>query len=423
MLTGFSRLEQLVDEHPDRKLQTLMHFVNTATLKEAHKIQEEGKASGVDKETKTSYGKDLSANVEDLISRMKSFSYRPQPVRRIYIEKEGGTGVRPLGIPAYEDKLVQRVMAEVLNIIYEPKFLDCSYGFREGRDCHQAILQLNKYLFDYTRWVVDADIRGFFDHVNHEWLTKFLEHEIADKNFIRYVKRFLKSGAMEDGIHTMSEEGVAQGGPISPVLANVYLHYVLDLWFEKRIKKSCVARADMVRYADDVVFCFEAEEDARRFYEELRERLAKFHLELSEEKSQIIPFGRFTTEKPGKFDFLGFTLVIGRSRKGKKIVKYRTSEKKLKAKRAKIKKFLRENMHTPVANLIKKLNVRLQGHYNYYGISHNSEKLNGFRQFCRYTLFKTLNRRSQRHSLNWDEFGELLKKFPIVAPRIVFQLW
>jgi len=423
MLTGFSRLERLVDEYPDRKLQTLMHLVNTATLTEAHKIQEEGKASGVDKETKMTYGKDLAANIEDLISRMKSFSYRPQPVRRTYIEKEGGTGVRPLGIPAYEDKLVQRVMAEVLNVIYEPKFLDCSYGFREGRDCHQAILQLNKYLFDYTRWVVDADIRGFFDHVNHEWLTKFLEHEIADKNFIRYVKRFLKSGAMEDGIHTMSEEGVAQGGPISPVLANVYLHYVLDLWFEKRIKKSCVARADMVRYADDVVFCFEEEEDARRFYEELRERLVKFHLELSEEKSQIIPFGRFTTGKPGKFDFLGFTLVIGKSRKGKSIVKYRTSEKKLKAKRAKVKKFLRENMHMPVANLIKKLNIRLQGHYNYYGISHNSEKLNGFRQFCRYTLFKTLNRRSQRHSLNWDEFGELLKKFPIVAPRIVFQLW
>ena len=212
MLTGFSRLEQLVDEYPDRRLQTLMHFVNTATLKEAHKLQEEGKASGVDKETKASYGRDLKANIEDLISRMKTFSYRPQPVRRTYIEKEGGTGVRPLGIPAYEDKLVQRVMAEVLNVIYEPKFLDCSWGFRAGRDCHQAILQLNRYLFDYTSWVVDADIRGFFDHVNHEWLIKFLEHEIDDKNFIRYTKRFLRSGVMENGIHTMSEEGVAQGG-------------------------------------------------------------------------------------------------------------------------------------------------------------------------------------------------------------------
>ena len=207
------------------------------------------------------------------------------------------------------------------------------------------------------------------------------------------------------------------------MLANVYLHYVLDLWFEKRVKKSCAARADMVRYADDVVFCFEAEEDARRFYEELRERLAKFHLELSDEKSKIIPFGRSTTEKPGKFDFLGFTHVIGKSMNGKNIVKYRTSEKKLKAKRAKIKKFLRKNMHTPVAKLIKALNIRLQGHYNYYGISHNSEKINGFRQYCIYTLFKTLNRRSQRRSLNWEKFGKLLEKFPIVAPRIMFQLW
>ena len=212
MLTGFSRLEQLVDEYPNRKLQTLMHYVNTATLEEAHEKQENGKASGMDKETKASYGKNLAENTENLIRRMKTFSYRPQPVRRTYIEKEGGSGVRPLGIPAYEDKLVQSVMAEVLNVIYEPKFLDCSYGFREGRDCHQAVLQLNKYLFDYTKWVVDADIRGFFDHVHHDWLITFLEHEIADKNFLRYIKRFLKSGYMENGIHTMAEEGVAQGG-------------------------------------------------------------------------------------------------------------------------------------------------------------------------------------------------------------------
>ena len=423
MLTGIARLEQLVDEFPDRRLQTLIHLVNADTLKDAHSKQETGKASGVDGQTKETYDVNLDDNVDDLIRRMKSFSYRPQPVKRVYIEKEGKNELRPLGIPAYEDKLVQSVMAEILNVIYEPKFLDCSHGFREGRDCHTAIKQLNGYLMDYTQWVVDVDIKGYFNNVNHEWLIKFLEHEIEDKNFMRYIKRFLKSGMMEDGIHINTEEGVPQGGCISPVLANVYLHYSVDLWFEKRVKKVCKGRADMVRYADDIVFCFEMEEDAKRFYEGFKVRLAKFNLEVSEEKSKIIPFGRGMKTKPGKFDFLGFTHVIGKSRKGFDVVKYRTSEKKLKVKRPKIKKFLRNNMHTPVATLIKALNIRLQGHYNYYGISHNSEKLKGFFEYCKYSLFKTLNRRSQKRSVTWEDFDKLLKKFPLKVPRIVHSLW
>ena len=322
METGFSRIKQLVADHPDRKLQTLMHLVNKETLKEAHEKQEAGKASGVDEMTKQEYGKNLDRNLDDLLRRMKSFSYRPQPAKRVYIEKDGKNGLRPLGIPAYEDKLVQTVIAEILEIIYEPKFLNCSYGFRQGLNGHDAIKHLNKTLMGYTNWVVDVDIKAFFDNVDHEWMMKFLESEIEDKNLLRYIKRFLKSGIMEDGEYMDTDSGVPQGGCCSPIMANVYLHYVIDLWFEKRIKKSCRGFADMVRYADDIVFCFQHEKDAKAFYEALKERLNKFGLEISEEKSKIIKFGRFAGKEAGKFDFLGFTAISGKTRNGKYTPKF-----------------------------------------------------------------------------------------------------
>jgi group II intron reverse transcriptase/maturase len=274
MLTGMERISQLVEDYPERKLQTLMHLINKETLKEVHRKQEKGKASGIDQVTKTEYEKNLDENLDNLLQRMKSFSYRPQPVRRTYIEKEGKNGQRPLGIPAYEDRLVQGVLAEILNIIYEPKFYAFSYGFREGMNCHQAIKYLDDKLMGKTNWVVDADIEGFFNNVDHEWMMKFLEHEIADKNLLRYIKRFLKAGIMEAGEFTGTDQGVPQGGLCSPVMANVYLHYVIDMWFEIKVKKAVGGECSMVRYADDAVFCFQYEEDARNFYEALRERLA-----------------------------------------------------------------------------------------------------------------------------------------------------
>jgi len=212
MLTGMDRISQLVEQHPDRKLQTLMHVINKTTLKEVHSKQETGKASGIDKVTKTTYGEELDENLDNLLARMKTFSYRPQPVRRTYIEKEGKSEWRPLGIPAYEDRLVQGVIAEVLNVIYEPKFYDFSFGFREGKDCHMAIKHLDRILIGKTSWVVDADIKNFFGNVSHEWMMKFLEHEIADKNLLRYIKRFLKAGVMESGNFTDTDTGVPQGG-------------------------------------------------------------------------------------------------------------------------------------------------------------------------------------------------------------------
>ena len=423
MLTGMERIMQLVDEHPDRKLQTLMHLVNKTTLSEVHQKQETGKASGVDKVTKDEYDKNLSDNLDSLLSRMRTFSYRPQPVRRAYIEKDGSDKLRSLGIPAYEDKLVQGVIAEILNIIYEPKFYDFSYGFREGRDCHQAIKYLYGELMGKTSWVVDADIKGFFDNVDHEWMMRFLEHEIADKNLLRYIKRFLKAGVMEAGNFTETDQGVPQGGLCSPVMANVYLHYVVDMWFDVKARKAARGDCSMVRYADDIVFCFQYERDAREFYEALKARLAKFGLELSEEKSKIIKFGRFASKEAGTFDFLGFTVVTGKTRNGKYCPKFNTSEKKLKVKRIRAKKWIRQNMHTPIGMLIKKLNVKLRGHYNYYGLSRNYKKMLGFFRYARYELFKALKRRSNDSKMTWAKFDKIMEHNPLLKPKITVPLW
>jgi len=396
-----------------------MHLVNAEALRGVHNRQDKNKAYGVDGVTKAEYEANIEENLKDLMARMKQFSYRPQPVRRTYIPKDGSDKMRPLGVPAYEDKLVQGAMADILTAIYEPRFYKCSYGFRENRGCHQALTALDGKLWNWTSWVVDADIKGFFDNVDHEWLMKFLEHDIEDKNFLRYVKRFLKAGIMEEGKYYDADKGVPQGGLISPVLANVYLHYVIDMWFAKVAAARSAGRAEMVRYADDVVFCFENEGDARGFYEALKERLKKFNLELSEEKSKIIKFGRNAGDDAGKFDFLGFTHITAKSRKGAFCVKRITSQKKLKAKRKIAKKWLWDNMHMPIKVLVEKLNRKLQGHYNYYGVIGNYAALNGFRVYVLDRLKATLNRRGASKDMTEEKFWRLLKAYPVVRPKIV----
>jgi group II intron reverse transcriptase/maturase len=423
MLTGMDRILLLVDKHPDAPLQTLMHYVNKTTLREVHEKQETGKASGVDKVTKTEYGKNLDENLDNLLARMRTFSYRPQPVRRAYIEKEGKSEVRPLGIPAYEDRLVQGVIAAILDAIYHSRFYDCSFGFREALNCHDAIKHLDGILMGKTGWVVDADIKGFFDNVDHEWMMKFLEHDIADKNLLRYIKRFLKAGVMEAGQYMETDSGVPQGSLCSPVMANVYLHYALDMWFEVRVKKTSKGMAEMVRYADDFVCCFQHEDDARNFYEALKARLGKFGLEIAEGKSEIIKFGRFAGDDSGTFNFLGFKFVGGKNRNGKFTVKPQTSEKKLRAKRVKARKWIRQNMHTPIAKLVFKLNAKLRGHYNYYGVSHNYKKMLGFYRYNVRELFKALNRRGGKKKLNWEKFRKILEFNPILRPKITVPLW
>ena len=427
MANAYERIAQQAKKH--ERIQTLMHYVNKPNLIEEHQQQQKGKAKGIDGVDKEGYGENIETNLDDLLARMKTFSYRPQAVRRTYIPKDGSDKLRPLGIPAYEDKLVQGVMRKVIDQIYEGRFYDFSYGFREGKSCHQAIREVNQLIMTKKiGFIVDADICGFYDNLDHEWLMKFLEHEIADKNFLRYIKRFLKAGIMEDMKYHESDKGAPQGGLISPVCGNVYLHYVLDIWFDKVVKRQCKGEAHIVRYADDFICMFQYENEANAFYEELEARLKKFNLELSKEKSKIIRFGRFAKQhsedgKTETFDFLGFTHISGEARNGKYLVLHRTSQKKLKVKKQNVKEWLKENIHGKPSDTINRLNKKLVGHYRYYGISGNYEGLRNFYLYIKDAFYKTLTRRSQRTYLTWERFNTLLVKHPIVKPKIFVNIW
>lgn len=418
MATDYSRIADQVSRYGTA--QNLMRYVNKETLLAEHNRQSNKKAAGVDKVTKEQYGQNLEQNLDSLIHRMKQFSYRPLPVRRTYIEKPGSDKMRPLGIPAYEDKLVQGVMANILVAVYESKFKDFSYGFRPRKDCHMAVKALNEVIMTKkTNFVVDADIKGFFDNVNHEWLIKFLEHDIKDKNFIRYIKRFLQGGIWEQGKTLESDKGTPQGGLISPILANVYLHYALDLWFEAKVAKAFKGEAHIIRYADDFVCCFQYGDKAQMFYGMLKDRMEKFGLQLAEGKCKIIRFGRYAKESGSKdtFDFLGFTHVNGQTKGGRYIVAHVTAAKKLRAKKQAAKKWLHENMHVEKCLLVKQINSKLVGHFRYYGITGNISKMREFWWYVKTQLYKTLQRRSQRR-MNWETFSRFLKYNPLAPVKI-----
>lgn len=403
------------------KLETLMNRVNEGSLKEEHRKQAQRKAVGIDGITKAEYDKSLDANVTELILRMKRFSYKPQPVRRAYIPKANGK-LRPLGIPAYEDRLVQSVMAGVLNDIYEERFLDCSYGFRPARNAHMVVREINQTIMTRkVNYVLEADIKGFFDNVDHTWLMKFLENDIADKNFLRYVKRFLIAGVMEGTERKESDKGTPQGGQISPVLANVYLHYVLDLWCEKVLRKRCKGEVHYLRYADDFLLMFQYENEGRREMEALRERLGKFGLELAEDKTRILPIGRFKGTKED-FDFLGFTFFNTKTRDGKYRLGVRTSKKKLKTKKQEAKAWLHGNMHKPVAEAMKRIQLSLQGHFNYYGVSGNLAQIYKFWKYVKYGYFKVLNKRHQKRSMRFQDYQRTWNYY-VKAPHLTKDIW
>lgn len=297
-------------------------------------------------------------------------------------------------------------------------FLECSFGFRPQRRCHDALKVLNKIVNKAEiNYIVDADIKGFFDHVDHDWMMKFIKHRIADPNIQRLINKFMKAGVIEAGISYETPEGVPQGGPISPILANIYLHYVMDLWFEKRIRRQCSGSSYMVRYADDAVFCFQYENEAKEFYQQLIVRLKEFNLEIADEKTKLINLGKNREEgndsDTGSFDFLGFTHYADNSKNGRNVIKRKTSKKKYKASLLKVKEWLKKNRHTPIKGLMKTLNVKLQGYYRYYGVTGNSKYVSDFIAETKRLLFKWLNRRSQRKSFDWDKFKLFISKYPL----------
>ena len=403
------------------RIENLIHLVNKETLKEQHWKQQRNKASGIDKITKDEYEINLESNIDNLISRMKKFSYKPMPVKRTYIPKANGK-LRPLGIPAYEDKLVQGVIANILNEIYECKFLDCSYGFRPNRNCHQAIKKINQnIMINKVNYILDCDIKGFFDNVDHKWLMEFLEHDIQDKAFLRYINRFLISGYIEDMKFYETDKGTPQGGLISPILANVYLHYVLDLYFEKYIKPRLKGEAYLVRYADDFLIMFQYENEAKRVYEILVERLAKFGLEMEQEKTRILPFGRFKGTKE-TFDFLGFMHYNGKTRTGKYCVGHKMSKKKRKLKHKSITKWIKEHRACKFKETIKLLNKKLIGLYAYYGINGMLQELYKIYFHTIYALRSSIFRRSQR-KLSVKTFNKILGRTPIIEPKIYKDIW
>ena len=434
MVAELLGIKETVDLKATRvRAQNLASNINIPVLRSIHARMDAKKATGVDRVTKDEYQEHLEDNLESLITRMKSGSYKPNPSRRSYIDKPDG-GQRPLGISCYEDKLVEKAVAQLLEIVYEPRFLNCSYGFRPARNCHMAIREVIQFSqFRKTNYVVEADIRSFFDTLNHEWLIKFLEHDIADKKFIDIVRKLLKAGIMEDGKFLVKEEGSPQGGCASAALANVYLHYALDLWFEKFVKKQFRGEAYLVRYADDFVCLFQYKSEAERFYTMLEERLGKFHLELAHEKTRILEFGRFAARdrkargqrKPETFSFLGFTFYCSMdSKKSFFRVKVKSDRKKMVSKLKKLNIWLKSNRHIPIEELIRRLNKSLRGYYNYYGVTDNTRSLQMFSYTVTGLLFKWLNRRSQKRSYTWESFkSRVMSKFPLVQPYIKVSLF
>jgi len=427
METKLVRIAQIAKERPKEVFTSLYHHLNEEMLTQAHQELKGDKAVGVDRITKANYAENLKENIHSLVEDLKRHSYKPQPVRRVYIPKEKSQK-RPLGIPSYEAKIVQMGLAKILQAIYEADFLPCSYGFRPQVGAHKALRRINDILVrTKTNYIVDADIKGFFDSVDHKLLIEFIGLRIADPNIKRLIVRFLKAGVMEQDGYEPTLKGTPQGAIISPLLANIYLHHVLDRWFYQVVKRYCNGEAYLVRYADDFVCCFQYQEDAVRFYQALKKRLAKFNLELVIDKTKIIEFGRFAAENrkarglgmPETFSFLGFTHYCSQSRNGKFRVKRKTEARRFKAKIKAFKLWIKTiRSLVPISDIFRQVRVKLLGHYAYYGITDNLKMIRSYYDIVIRLLFKWLNRRSQRRSFTFEKFKLYLRLNPLPLPRI-----
>jgi group II intron reverse transcriptase/maturase len=430
-LQKLSLIAKRARQEPECQFTSLAHLLNERFLEHCYHRLGRDRASGIDGVSWQEYGENLEENLKDLVARLKGRRYKPLPARRVYIPKDEHSK-RPLGLPALEDKIVQKGIALILEAIYEADFLGCSHGFRPGRNCHQAVDAVDKTIMrNPINHVIDADIKGFFDNVSHEWMEKFLGVRIVDPSFRLLIRRFLKAGYMDSDLLVATERGTPQGGNLSPILSNIFLHYVLDLWFDRRVKRQVRGACYLVRYADDFVCLIQYQEEARHVAEALRERFARFELELHPEKTRVLSFGRYERENAKRqnrrahtFDFLGFTHFCGTSRRGKFIVGRRTSRKKFRKKCRELNQWLKSiRNRLPVQQWWPILAAKLRGHYQYYGVSGNMPSLSRYYRVAIRLALKWLNRRSQRRSFNWDGFNTYLKHYPLPTPRIVHNLY
>ena len=429
--TKLALISERARKEPKYQFTSLAHLLNERFLKECYYSLGRDRASGIDGVSWKEYGKHLDENLNNLVTRMKAKRYKPLPAKRVYIPKNEHEK-RPLGLPSLEDKIVQKGISHILEAIYEADFSDCSYGFRPNRNCHQAINAVDKTIMTKPiNYVIEADIKGYFDNVSHEWMMEFLKVRIKDPSFLLLIRRFLKAGYFEAGRIVATEQGTPQGGNLSPMLSNIFLHYVLDLWFEKKVKPQVRGACYLVRYADDFICMVQYKDDAQRIEQALRERFAKFDLELHSEKTRVISFGRYEREnakrqnrRTNTFNFLGFTHYCDISRRGKYIVGRKTSRKKFRMKckdmnnwLRKIRNFKKAKEWWPV------LQAKLRGHYQYYGVSGNMRSLRRFYLLTKRMTLKWLNRRSQRKSFSRERFEKYLEHYPLPEPRIVHNLY
>jgi len=425
------RIAELAKQSPEMAFTSLAYFMDIDWLFEAYRRTRKDKAAGVDGVTAAEYEQDLEGNLQRLLDRAKSGSYRAPPVRRVYIPKgTSKTEVRPIGIPTLEDKILQRGVVMLLEPIYEHDFLDCSYGFRPGRSAHQALKSLWKQTMAIQGgWILEVDIRKFFDHLSHEHMRAFLQHRVRDGVLKKLIHKWLKAGVMEDGSISYPDSGSPQGGVVSPILSNIFLHYVLDRWFEEEVKPRLAGHAFLIRFADDFAIGFRYEQDARRVMDVLPKRFGKYGLTTHPDKTRLIDFASPSKsarvaetnsgDGPGTFDLLGFTHYWGKSRRGTWVVKRKTASSRFGRAVRSIAQWCRNNRHRPVSEQHIKLRQKLNGHYAYYGITGNYAALKRFHHEVERRWHKWLNRRNRQRELLWSQFNAMLRRLPLPNPRIV----
>ena len=426
MSTKLNRLSEIARQDPRVKFTSLAHLLDAECLKESYRELNRNAASGIDRVSYVEYGKNLDENIAELVERLKSKGYRAVDIRRVWVPKPEG-GQRPLGILVLEDKIVERGVVKILSAIYEQDFLDVSYGFRENRNGHDALRAIELAIIKGgVNYLLDVDIKGYFDSIDHEWLMRMLKERIVDRTILRLIGKWLKVGVLEEGKRTRNELGVPQGGVISPLLSNIYLHYVLDLWISKKVSRELTGRVHLIRYADDFVIGCTNRQDAEKVWEMLPARLREFGLELSQGKSRLMEFGRRAYQRnkergsrTSTFDFVGFTHYMTRSRSGGVRLGRKTIGKRMRRKLVELNHRLRKLRNVlPFRKLYKHLCRILKGYYNYFGFAGNYATLNRFAYAIERMWFKWLNGRSQRKSFNWEEFQDVLNRYPLPKPRI-----